>query len=163
MEIALIVLVVCNFGALVAVPFVLVALVRAEISRVRAEITTELGRLVAGEQCQSGAVLNAVAEHVGSRAGVAMKASLMADLSHITRAEGQTATDQTVAQVAAANPGIGAVLMGMGARGRGKMLNNPFIQLAMSALLGGPGGSPAPGPGPDNNHGSVRERLQKGG
>ena len=117
----------------------------------------ELNLLCAGKECHTGAILSAVARTIGQEAGRSAKAALMADLSHISREQGQQQADQQLALIQDQAPGVAGVLAGMGAHGRGKIFKNPFVQLAIQALT--QRGNHTTGPdGP-----SVRDRLQKGG
>lgn len=135
--------------------------------QIEARINDELVKLVAGEPCQTAAVLNAAGRVIGSEAGRSAKASLMADLSHLKRAENTAAADQQLALLQDSSPGIGGILERMGPGKRSKMLSNPLVQMAMSALLGGTagaGGTPGNGNnGGSTSQGSVRDRLKKGG
>lgn len=132
-------------------------------AQITAAINDELAKLVAGEPCQAGAVFNAIAKQMGQVAGVAAKAGIMGDLGQLTRAENITAKEEQLSMIAGQNPQLGAVLAGMGKRGSGKMLNNPFVQLALGALMNrgnGNSGDTATGAG---GHSSIRSRLERQG
>jgi len=137
--------------------------VEARFDAIIVALDAELTKLVSKEPCQSGAVLNAIGEAVGARAGVAAKAALMADLSHAKRAVNTDANDQQLALIEEGSPGLGALFSGVGKRGRGTLLGNPLIQLALSALTGRSQGAPGNGATPGPGTGSVRSRIQKGG
>jgi len=110
--------------------------------------TSELEALSKGEACQSGAVLNAIGQLVGSEAGRSAKAALMADLAHgkrnLNAAEAEAQAD---ALTEGAPPGIGALLAGMSGRRKSKLLGNPLVQLALAGLgRGGNQGNHSSGP-----------------
>jgi len=129
------------------------------INRKQAQISesfiSEVEKLVKNQPCASASVLLAVGAVVGSQAGKSAKASLMADLAHAQ----QTVTAADIQGIDGAGTGIGPILKAMQGKGRGShLLNNPLIQLALSAIMGKGTGSSTP-----SNGGSVAERLKKGG
>lgn len=133
-----------SIGAL-AVVFLLYAK-RAQ-ARLEARVMGELARLVAGEPCQSAAILNAAGHLIGQEAGRSAKMALMSDLSHASRDATHAATDGALAEISQANPTVGALLGGMGKNKAKGLLANPVIQLAIQGFLanankqGGGGGS----------------------
>lgn len=166
MLIAVVLLGLCQLLALVLVLLVVRRWLRSWLAELRDQANTELVKLVNGEPCQTAAVLNAAGRVIGSEAGRSAKASLMADLSHVKRAQNADAADQQLSLVEDHAPGIGGVLANMGPRSRGKLMANPLVQLAVQAFLGG-GFGRSPAPTGDNGNStagqSVRDRLRKGG
>jgi len=122
----------------------LAALVRLWVSRKQAEvesgITGELAKLVAGEPCQSAAVLLAVGRTIGQEAGRSAKMALLSDLSHAQHAVNGIAIDETVAKVGEAQPALGALLAGLGKNKAKGLLANPFVQMAMQGFMAGKNG-----------------------
>jgi hypothetical protein len=134
-------------------------LLRRALERKQAEIletiNAELSKLVAGEPCQSATVINAIATNIGRTAGLSVKNAFASDLGKVKLAENATEREQQLSMITESNPGVGAVLAGMGKRGSGKMLSSPIVQLALSALLNRGG---APAGGSSDNHGSEPPR-----
>jgi len=122
----------CAIGAL-AVVFLLYAK-RAQV-RLEARVMAELARLVAGEPCQSAAILNAAGRMIGAEAGRSAKMALMADLSHASREATHAATEGALEQISQANPTVGSLLGGMGKNKAKGLLANPVIQLAIQGFL----------------------------
>lgn len=110
-------------------------------------LNAELLALVEARPCQTAAVLLAAGKVIGAEAARSMKASLMADLSHIQRGaniEGENAITEAVSQQ---QPLLGGVLAGMGRNKRKSLLNNPLIQGLVSHYLSGPRNGSSPGAG----------------
>jgi len=123
-------------------------------------LNAELLALVEARPCQSAAVLLAAGKVIGSEAARTMKASIMADLSHIKREaniEGENAITDAVSQQ---QPLLGGVLAGMGRNKRKSLLGNPLIQGLVTHYLTGAGnGSSQPGSGPGGAGGPRRKDL----
>ena len=112
-------------------------------------ITNELSLLVKHEPCQSGAVLNAIGDVVGSAAGRSAKAALMADLAHASRAANTAAVEGAIADVSQESPAIGGLLASLGKNKAKGLFSNPLVQLALQGIMSGKGGngsSQSPGP-----------------
>lgn len=112
-------------------------------AEVEARITGELAKLVAGEPCQSAAVLLAVGRSIGQEAGRSAKMALLSDLSHAQHAVNGIAIDETVAKVGEAQPALGAILAGLGKNKAKGLLANPFVQMAMQGIMAGKNGGNA--------------------
>jgi len=166
MLVAVILLIVCQAITPLVVALVARRWIRGQVRAVQDAINTELLKLINGDPCQTAAVLNAAGRVIGSEAGRSAKASLMADLSHLKRAENTAANDQQLALIGDQSPGIGQVLAGMGPGKRSGLMKNPLVQLAIQAFLGGQpfsgGSTPGNGQGGSTAEGSVRDRLKKG-
>jgi hypothetical protein len=132
------------------------ALVRMWAARKQAEIeariTGELAKLVTGEPCQSAAVLLAVGKCVGQEAGRSAKMALLSDLSHAQHAVNGIAIDETVAKIGEAQPGLGAILAGLGKNKAKGLLSNPFVQMAIQGMSGRNGGSQPTGDSVPRRH-----------
>jgi len=120
-------------------------LIRLWASRKQAEmearITGELSKLVAGEPCQSAAVLLAVGKCVGQEAGRSAKMAILGELSGAQRGVNAIAQDAAIAGIGESQPALGAILAGMG-KGKAKgLLNNPFVQMALQGLTASKGAS----------------------
>jgi len=116
-----------------------------EISQVALE---ELAKLVKGEPCQSGSVLNAVGRAIGAQAGTSAKAALMADLSHAKREANSLAVGEQVDAIGAVQPALGNLLTAAGPRKAKGILGHPLAQLLMQLLTSGgfgSGGNPGNG------------------
>lgn len=127
--------------------------------RASAAIQAELIKLVEGKPCQSAAVLNALSRAFGSEAGRAAKASLMADLAHISREQNTAEADDKAAILGQQLPMLAPILHA-GRGGRNKLFSNPLVQLALNALSGRAEHAPI---APTNGGSSVAERLKRGG
>jgi hypothetical protein len=97
----------------------------------------ELQHLVKGEPCQSATLLNTLAFTLGREAGRSAKASIMADLAHISTSANLAQGEGQLALLTDGNPIAGQLLGKMGKRGAGKLMNNPFIQLLLQAFMSG--------------------------
>ena len=98
-------------------------------------ITGELGKLVAGEPCQSASVLLAVGKCVGQEAGRSAKMAILGELSSAQRNINGIARDAAIEDVSEAQPGIGAVLAAMGKNKAKGLLANPLVQLALQGFM----------------------------
>lgn len=155
--IAAVLLGVCQFAGFVGLGWFLRIYFEAKQREVEERLNAELSKLVAGEPCQSGAVLNAIGQTVGREAGRSAKAALMADLSHAQRAVNDGAVEAQVDAISGAQPALGGLLAGMSSKTKKGLLNNPLVGLAVQALTSGRQGANAP----DNGAGrSVRDRLK---
>lgn len=160
MILAVILLGICQFVGFVGFCWYLRLYFDRKQAQIVESVNAELAKLVAGEPCQSAAVLNAIGEHIGSVAGRTAKASLMADLSHVNRNANLDASDAQAAEIGSRHPALAAALGSLGPRSKKGLLNNPILQLAFSALTGGgPGGGDT-----GNNHGGtdVKGRIGRG-
>jgi len=109
-------------------------------AQITSAINQELERLVKGEPCQSASLLLVVGRVVGSEAGRSAKAALMAELSHVQRQANSAVVDEAIESVGEKQPMLGAMLQGMGRNKQKSLLNNPLVQMALSALTAGKGG-----------------------
>lgn len=98
-------------------------------------VTRELGKLVAGEPCQSASVLLAVGKCVGQEAGRSAKMAILGELSSAQRNINGIARDAAIADVSEAQPGLGAVLAAMGKNKAKGLLANPLVQLALQGFM----------------------------
>jgi hypothetical protein len=153
--IAVICLGICQILAFAGLAWLISLAVDRKQAEITEKINAELAKLVAGEPCQSATVINAVAKNIGQTAGLSVKNAFANDLGNVKLSQNATEREQQLALISESNPGVGAVLAGMGKRGSGKMLQNPIVQLAISALLNRGG---APAGGSSDNHGSEPPR-----
>ena len=104
-------------------------------AEVEARITGELAKLVAGEPCQSAAVLLAVGKCVGQEAGRSAKMAILGELSGAQRGVNAIAQDAAIAGIGESQPGLGAMLAGMGKTKAKGLLGNPLVQMALQGVL----------------------------
>jgi hypothetical protein len=121
-------------------------------AEIEARITGELAKLVAGEPCQSASVLLAVGKCVGQEAGRSAKMALLSDLSHAQHSVNGIALDETVAKIGESQPGLGAILAGLGKNKAKGLLANPFVQMAIQGMAGRNGGSQPTGDSVPRKH-----------
>lgn len=126
----------CQCLFFVGVGLLLRLWLQRKLERLTTSAQEELFKLIEGKECVSGSILNAVGRTIGTEAGRSAKASLMANLSNMSRDANLDAADAQAQALGGQSPALGAILGKLGPRSRKNALTNPIAQLAINGLLG---------------------------
>jgi hypothetical protein len=117
--------------------------VETGVNHQKQAIFAELDKLIKNEPCQSATLLNIIGHVVGSSAGKSLRASLMQSLGAASNTLNGIGYDEAVDKIGEGQPAIGGLLAGLGRQKGSKLLNNPLLQLAFSAIANKGDGSQA--------------------